>query len=75
MATTTIRLDDDDRRVLDALAERHGGRSAAMRKGLRLLQAEDQRRAVLAELVAEWEVESGRFTEAELNAVAARYGW
>lgn len=73
MATTTVRLDPDEERTLDELAEIHGGRSNALRQGLRLLAADAQRRSALADLLREWELEVGPVTDEAVAAMAERY--
>lgn len=73
MATTTVRLDPDEERTLDQLAEIHGGRSNALRAGLRLLAAEAQRHVALAELLDDWEVEAGPAEESAIVAMTDRY--
>lgn len=73
MATTTVRLDPDEERTLDALADVHGGRSNALREGLRLLAVTARRQAVLADLLRDWEAESGPVDDATVAAVASRY--
>ncbi len=74
MATTTVRLDPDEEHTLDELAEIHGGRSNALRAGLRLLAAETQRHAALGELLADWENEAGPVEEDAVAAMSDRYG-
>jgi predicted transcriptional regulator len=74
MATTTVRLDPDEERTLDELAEIHGGRSNALRVGLRLLAAETQRHSALADLLTEWEHEAGPVDEDAVAAMSDRYG-
>jgi predicted transcriptional regulator len=74
MATTTVRLDPDEEHTLDELAAIHGGRSNALRVGLRLLAAETQRRAALAELLADWEREAGPVDGDAVASMSDRYG-
>ena len=62
MATTTVRLDPDEELALDELAEIHGGRSNALRIGLRLLAAENHRHAALAGLLTDWDAAVQYFT-------------
>ena len=57
--TATVRLDDEDRALLDELASEFGGRSAAIKQGLAMLAEEHQRRRALAAFMAEWVAESG----------------
>ena len=73
MATTTVRLDPEEEHTLDELAEIHGGRSNALRQGLRLLAADTQRRSVLADLLVEWEREAGPVSEEAVAAMTERY--
>jgi Arc/MetJ-type ribon-helix-helix transcriptional regulator len=73
MSTTTVRLDPDEEQTLDELAELHGGRSNALRQGLRLLAADTHRRSALADLLLDWERESGPVSEEAVAAMTERY--
>ena len=73
MATTTVRLDPEEEHTLDELAEIHGGRSNALRAGLHLLAAETRRHAALADLLTDWEHESGPVDEQAVTAMSDRY--
>ena len=73
MATITVRLDDNDLRLLDELAREHGGRSAAVREALRLLSGEQQRQRALAAFVDAWNDEAGPVDEAEVERMIALY--
>jgi Arc/MetJ-type ribon-helix-helix transcriptional regulator len=73
MATTTVRLDPDEERILDELAEVHGGRSNALRLGLRLLAADTERRSALAGLLLDWERQAGPVAEEAVAAMTERY--
>jgi Arc/MetJ-type ribon-helix-helix transcriptional regulator len=72
MATTTVRLDPDEEHTLDEMAEIHGGRSNALRAGLRLLATETQRRGALNELLADWQREAGQVDDDEVAAMTDR---
>jgi predicted transcriptional regulator len=73
VATTTVRLDPDEEHTLDELAEIHGGRSNALRLGLRLLAAENQRRAALVDLLLDWERETGPVNDEAVAAMSDRF--
>lgn len=73
MSTTTIRLDPDEERTLDELAAIHGGRSNALRQGLKLLAASTHRQVALAELLRDWDAGSGPVDEQAVAAMAARF--
>ena len=73
MSTTTVRLDPDEEHALDQLAEIHGGRSNALRQGLKLLAAATQRHAALAELLSDWDREAGPVDERSIATMAERY--
>ncbi|MDP9463880.1 MAG: hypothetical protein M3P52_04590 [Actinomycetota bacterium] len=73
MATTTVRLDPDEEHTLDELAEMYGGRSNALRQGLRMLAAESQRRSALADLLSEWERDAGAVSDEAVAAMTERY--
>lgn len=73
MATTTVRLSQDEEQALDELAAVHGGRSNALKEGLRLLAATNRQRTALSELLLEWEREAGPVDEEAVAAAADRY--
>ena len=74
MATTTIRLDDQEEETLDHLAQLHGGRSNALRQGLRLLAQQTQKTEALGVLLAEWQTEAGPVTEDSITETTKRFG-
>ena len=74
MSTTTVRLDDEDEALLDMLAPEYGGRSSAIRQALRNLAAEQKRQNALRSFVAEWDAEEGPIDEADVAAMAERFG-
>lgn len=74
MATTTVRLDATEERILDDLAASHGGRSNAIRHALRLLFADVERQRALAALLEQWETDAGQLDDAAVEAAAERYG-
>lgn len=73
MSTTTVRLDPDEEQTLDELAGLHGGRSNALRQGLRLLAADTHRRSALADLLLDWELEAGPVSDESVAAMTERY--
>lgn len=73
VGTITVRLDDDDERLLDELAARHGSRSDAIRAAIRELSGHERRQAALAKLVEEWNVEFGEPTQDELDRIDEQY--
>jgi predicted transcriptional regulator len=74
MSTTTVRLDAAEERTLDQLALVHGGRSNALRQGLKLLAATDERDRALTEFLNEWEIETGAVSSEEIVNAVERYG-
>ena len=74
MATTTIRLDDREEETLDHLARLHGGRSNALRQGLRLLAQQTQKSEALDQLLVEWQTSAGPVTEAAVAEATVRFG-
>lgn len=74
MSTTTVRLDEDDERVLDQLAPAYGGRSNVIRQALRMLHAERDRQEALDGFLAAWQREVGPVDEDAVAAMAERYG-
>lgn len=57
--TTAVRLDDEDRALLDEIAPDFGGRSAAIKQGIAMLADERRRRRALEAFMEEWSAESG----------------
>ena len=74
MSTTTVRLDDDDERLLDQLAAELGGRSTAIREALRHLAADRARRDALGSFLDTWADEAGPVDDDAVAAMAQRYG-
>ena len=74
MATTTVRLDPGEEHALDVLAQVYGGRSNALREGLRRLAQAERKREELAALLAEWQGEFGAVGEAAINDMTKRFG-
>lgn len=74
VATTTVRLDEGDEEMLDELAAAFGGRSNAIRQGLRRLSAEVDRHHALEQFLAEWESIDGPVDEEAVDAMVQRFG-
>ena len=73
MATTTVRLDEADERILDRLALEYNGRSGAIRHALRQLAVEQDRQEALRSCLADWEAEDGPVDGAAVVAMSERY--
>lgn len=71
--TTTIRLSDDDRRLLAQLVPEYGDQSSVIRHGIRRLAEEQARRAALRSLLRDWEAESGPVDEDMVAEMTRRY--
>jgi predicted transcriptional regulator len=74
MSTTTVRLNDDDEQILDKLAPEFGGRSGAIRRALRYLAADVDRRDALDSFLESWNADAGPVDEQAVAAMAQRYG-
>ncbi|MDE0137078.1 MAG: hypothetical protein OXM57_13695 [bacterium] len=74
MSTTTVRLNADDREILDGLAPLFGGRSNAIRQALRSLAADRKRHLALESFLDAWNAEAGPVDEEAVAAMARRYG-
>ncbi|MGI9016261.1 MAG: ribbon-helix-helix domain-containing protein [Euzebya sp.] len=59
MATTTVRLTDQEEALLDGLAQRYGGRSGAIRAAIGRLAEEQNRQDALASALQAWAAERG----------------
>ena len=71
--TTTVRLSDDDKRLLAELAPEFGGQSSAIRQGIRLLAQESRRRLALRSFVEGWIEEAGPLDDEEVSSMLDRY--
>lgn len=69
-----MRLNADDREILDGLAPLYGSRSNAIRHALRLLAADRRRHLALESFLDEWHFEAGPVDEQAVAAAARRYG-
>ncbi len=71
--TTTIRLSDEDRRLLAQLVPEYGDQSSVIRHGIRRLAEEQAQRAALRSLLHDWEAESGPVDEDMVAEMRQRY--
>lgn len=71
--TTTIRLSDEDRRLLDQLVPEYGDQSSVIRHGIRRLAEEQRQRQELRSLLQDWEAESGPVDEEMVAEMGRRY--
>ena len=74
MSMTTVRLNVEDRQILDMLAQLFGGKSNAIRQALRTLAAEQERHLALESFLDDWEAKAGPVDEEAVAAIARRYG-
>ncbi|HWJ96771.1 MAG TPA: hypothetical protein VNQ33_01355 [Acidimicrobiales bacterium] len=72
MATITVRLDADDERMLDELAEIHGDRSTVVREAIRQMAASETRREGLGAFLDDWERELGPIDHAQVDEIVRR---
>jgi len=71
--TTTIRLSDEDRRLLELLVPEYGDQSSVIRHGIRRLAEEQRQRQELRSLLRDWEAESGPVDEDAVAEMQRRY--
>lgn len=71
--TTTIRLSDEDRRLLAQLVPEYGDQSSVIRHGIRRLAEEQRQRSELRSLLRDWEAESGPVDEDAVAEMTRRY--
>ena len=71
--TTTIRLSDEDRRLLALLVPEYGDQSSVIRHGIRKLAEEQRQRQELKSLLRDWEAESGPPDEDLMAEMQRRY--
>ncbi|MEQ8718437.1 MAG: ribbon-helix-helix domain-containing protein [Acidimicrobiales bacterium] len=73
MATITVRLDNDDEKLLDEITAIYGSRSTAIREAIRALSGQVERDRAIDEALAAWEAEAGPVDENEVAAMIERY--
>lgn len=66
--------DPEEEELLDMLAERYGGRSAALRHAVRHLAAEQSRQQALQEALDDWALERGVVEEDAVVDAIRRFG-
>ena len=71
--TTTIRLSEDERKLLAELAEDYGSKAGAIRQGLRLLARESARQVALREFLHDWTDEAGAPDPEDVADMRQRY--
>ncbi len=71
--TTTIRLSDEDRRLLAQLVPEYGDQSSVIRHGIRRLAEEQAQRVALRSLLRDWQAESGPVDEDLVAEMQQRY--
>ena len=74
MLKATVRLDAEDRQLLERLAPESGGREATVREALRRLAADHDRKQALSDFFEEWDAEAGPVSPDEVAAMAKRHG-
>ena len=74
MRNTTVRLNAEDREILDELAPLFGGKSNAIRHALRSLAADRRRHLALESFLDVWNAEVGPVDEESVAAMVRRYG-
>ena len=74
VAKTTVRLDDEQRQLLERLAPKFGGQAATIREALQRLAADQDRQESFDAFLQAWEEEDGPLSNEEIAAVAKRCG-
>ncbi len=74
MSTTTVRLDDDDKAILDELAPKYGGRSSVIRHALHDLAITHHRQDALRSFLADWDTHDGPVDDEAVAAMVDRFG-
>ena len=74
MSIAAVRLNAEDRRILDKLAVEFGSKTNAIRQALRMLAADRARRDAFNAFVESWNAEAGPVDEEAVAAMARRYG-
>ena len=74
VAETTVRLNDEERQLLERLAPKFGGQAATVREALQRLAADHDREETLDAFLAEWAQETGPPDADRVAAIAERYG-
>ena len=74
MAKATVRLEKEERQILERLAPKFGGKEATVREALQRLAADHDRREAVNTFFEEWEAESEPLSPDEVAEIAKRCG-
>lgn len=74
MARATVRLEKEERQILERLAPQFGGEAATIREALQRLADDHDRREAVNAFFEEWEAESEPLSPDEVAAIAKRCG-
>ena len=74
MARRTVRLDDEGRQILERLAPKFGGKTAAIHEALQRLAADHDRKVAFDAFMKAWEEADGPLSDQEISAMAKRCG-
>ena len=74
MLKTKVRLDAEERQMLQRLAPAFGGQQGALREAVRRLAADYDREQAFKAFLKAWDEEDGPLTNEEIAAVATRCG-
>lgn len=72
-ATTTVRLNADERELLDDLAREFGSQSKVIKQGIRVLSEQRQRQRAIQGFMDDWVAESGQPDPDGVASMAERY--
>ncbi|WP_420443039.1 hypothetical protein [Candidatus Poriferisodalis sp.] len=74
MARRTVRLDDEERQILERLAPKFGGKTATVHEALQRLASDHDRKVAFDAFMKAWEEEEGPLSDQEISAMAKRCG-
>ena len=74
MARRTVRLDDEGRQILERLAPKFVGKTAAIHEALQRLAADHDRKVAFDAFMKAWEEADGPLSDQEISAMAKRCG-
>ena len=74
MVRATVRLEKEERQILERLAPKFGGKTATIHEALERLAADHDRKVAFDAFMKAWDEAEGPLSDQEISAMAKRCG-